>query len=309
MNGTPACKARCARWRRARPPGAAPARGRASPAFTLIELLVVIAIIAVLSAILLPSLRSAKETAQVTVCTNNLRQILVAVATYAGAEYIPPAELGGRYRYWDDILYEEELVNLGVLRCPKATRNAGISYVYPPRWPVNSAFRQANPGAGRPNSNYWVNGGWQGGGSITVPSFGTYGAPLYCAFRWTVAQWSPLPGGVNLDGWGQGIISINGYTGFQNPLKTALIQRSPSEVIGVYDGGFNEGCHYIAPRHGDGCGRDDEFAYGRQFNVAWLDGRVAPLQAKNPLEPWRGHPLEYWLIRPAGKPCPLEYAP
>ncbi len=276
--------------------------------FTLIELLVVVSIIGVLVAMLLPALRQAREAAATATCTNNLRQIMVAVAAYANSEYIPPAELGGLYRYWDDILYEEGLVDLGVLRCPKATRNSGISYTRAPRWPVNSAFRQAKPGFGRPNSNYWVNGGWQGGGSITVPSFGTYGAPLYCAFRWTVAQWSPVPGGVSLDGWGLGIISINGYTGFRNPLKTALITNPPSNVLGVYDGGFNEGCHYIAPRHGAGCGRDDEFAYGRQFNVGWLDGHVAPLEAQNAFEPWRGHPLDYWLVRPSGKPCNPEYA-
>jgi prepilin-type N-terminal cleavage/methylation domain-containing protein len=52
--------------------------------FTLVELLVTVAVIAILAALLLPAISTAKERVRRTRCLNNLRQIAIGATSYAG---------------------------------------------------------------------------------------------------------------------------------------------------------------------------------------------------------------------------------
>ncbi len=87
--------------------------------FTLIELLVVIAIIALLVSILLPSLAKARQTAYMSACMSNERQIGQVMRMYIDEQggYYPASmfwpPLSGGYCYWQVTLFKADLVKPG----------------------------------------------------------------------------------------------------------------------------------------------------------------------------------------------------
>jgi prepilin-type N-terminal cleavage/methylation domain-containing protein len=137
------------------------ARGCARSGFTLIELLVVIAIIGILIALLLPAVQKVREAAARIQCSNNLKQLGLAVHNFHDAnQLLPPTEgaLPGTSRqnygpltFWIlPFLEEGNLYNLAASNGVFNSGNADRTYV------VKTYLCPSDPSLGNNHSP----GGW-----------------------------------------------------------------------------------------------------------------------------------------------------
>jgi prepilin-type N-terminal cleavage/methylation domain-containing protein/prepilin-type processing-associated H-X9-DG protein len=110
--------------------------------FTLIELLVVIAIIAVLIALLLPAVQAAREAARRSQCSNNLKQLGLAMHNYhtalnsfpMGASLNPYAV--GATTSWN--CWSAQALMLGYME--QTPLYNAINFCYAPEWANNPAY-------------------------------------------------------------------------------------------------------------------------------------------------------------------------
>ena len=110
-------------------------------AFTLIELLVVIAIIAILAAMLLPALATAKQKAKQISCANNQKQIVLGYLMYAqeNQDRLPVAGLNtGGATVWPAEWYVEISLYMGKATTNQTTLNAAGTIQACPSFYTNS---------------------------------------------------------------------------------------------------------------------------------------------------------------------------
>ncbi len=234
--------------------------------FTLIELLVVISIIAVLLAILIPSLSKAREKVKDTSCKSNLKNVGYAVAMYldaydrklpptnpangflwydaAGNRYLPNTAVGNTY--WGIYYYDYIGTSTKIFGCPSLTHlPEGLIYTYAGQNPKDVI---ANAGYGL---NY--NSKMRGRNTNTVYKLAEV---IFCT-----DHAEPRP-----DGGADDCFHNNDTPGTLN-LRS---YREGGSRFFVYRQIFRHNIRYADP------GKT-----GGRANILWLDGHVSYLEETN----------------------------